>query len=430
MPLQRLPSGYKMVQTIVLFFEADMTLNFQEVSSMVKELGEAAPTRQQELIRQRVEALQTLRNNSGELERLRYKVSRLVETIDPNLRCALPVTENLDAAVSLPELTVPMWVLAADGSQIALDRHAAVEYCLVNVGAIRMHMLPSDQPFPSGAPVPTLVQIESQLLHDDDLYTATGMITEARLALMRDLRERSMLARLAKDVPAPAITITDGPMELWGSNEAENRGDFKESLKDYLGALSVLYELGAITAGYVDKPSANLTIRLLEVALLPEDELGQVKHWRPLRRVTDIDLFKNLLEPGQRSAVFALQSHTAQEYAGVLALHFFYLNVGLPGRPSLARVEVPAWVVNGAGQLDMLQAALVAQCRSMGKRPFPYVLHRAHEAALVTLEEKEQVTNMIALELRRRGVEVGEISNKQAAKNSGGRTSYPRGGLR
>ena len=217
-------------------------------------------------------------------------------------------------------------------------------------------------------------------------------------------------------------------MELWGSSEAENRGEFKESLKDYLSALSLLYELGAITAGYVDKPSANLVVRLLEVAMLPEDHLGQIKSWFPLRGVTDIDLYKNLLESGQRSAVFALQSHTAQEYAGVLALHFFYLNVGLPGHPWLARVEVPAWVVQGSGLLDMLQAALIAQCRSMGRRPYPYVLHRAHEAALVTLEEKEQVTNMIALELRRRGVEVDEVSYKQAAKDSGGRTSYQRGG--
>ncbi len=334
------------------------------------------------------------------------------------------IGSSLDTTIPLPELKGPATILAADGSQIAPDRHAAVEYCLVNVGAIRMQMLSA------GQPLPPLVRVESQLYYDEALYMGTGTITEARLALMRDLRERSMLALLAKEIPAPTITITDGPMELWGSSEAENRGEFKESLKDYLGALSVLYELGAITAGYVDKPSANLVVRLLEVAMLPEDHLGQIKSWYPLRGVTDIDLYKNLLEPGQRSAVFALQSHTSQEYAGVLALHFFYLNVGLPGHPWLARVEVPAWVVQGAGLMDMLQAALIAQCRSMGRRPYPYILHRAHEAALVTLEEKEQVTNMIALELRRRGVEVDEGSYKQAAKDSGGRTSYQRGGQR
>jgi hypothetical protein len=44
------------------------------------------------------------------------------------------------------------------------------------------------------------------------------------------------------------------------------------------------------------------------------------------------------------------------------------------------------------------------------------------------LEEKDQVTQMIALELRRRGVEVGEISHKQSAKIAGGKTRYTSGG--
>jgi len=407
-----------------------MSVNFQEVRGQVIELGEVAPARQRRLMELKAKAQQVLADNAGELEKLQYKVSRLVATADPNIRCALPVTENLNLAVPLTELKKPAVILAADGSQIAPDRHSEVEYCMVNVGAIRMHMFPTGTPLPAGELQPPLIKIESQLYYDEALYTGKGTITEARLALMRDLRERSILARLAKDVPPPAITITDGPMELWGSSEAENRGEFKESLKDYLGALSVLFELGAITAGYVDKPSANLMVRLLEVAMLADDNLGKIKDWYPLRGVTDLDLFKTLLAPGQRSAVFALQSHTAQEYAGVLALHFFYLNVGLVSHPALARVEVPAWVAKAPALLDMLQAALIAQCRSLGKRPYPYVLHRAHEAALVTLEEKEQVTNMIALELRRRGVEVGEISYKQAAKDSGGRSSYQRGGLR
>ncbi len=400
-----------------------MSVNFQEVRSQVIELGEVAPSRYQKLQELRATAWQILARNARELERLQYKISRVVATSDPNLRCALPVSKSLDAAIPLPELIGPVTILAADGSQIPPDRHSEVEYCMVNVGAIRMHIS-------TGEPLPPLIKIESQLYYDEALYMGSGTITEARLALMRNLRERSMLARLAKDVPPPAITITDGPMELWGSSEAENRGEFKESLKDYLGALSLLYELGAITAGYVDKPSANLVVRLLEVAMLADDNLGKIKDWYPLRGVTDLDLFRTLLAPGQRSAVFALQSHTAQEYAGVLALHFFYLNVGLGSHPALARVEVPAWVAKAPEQLDTLQAALIAQCRSMGKRPYPYVLHRAHEAALVTLEEKEQVTNMIALELRRRGVEVGEMSYKQAAKDSGGRSRYQRGGLR
>jgi hypothetical protein len=58
----------------------------------------------------------------------------------------------------------------------------------------------------------------------------------------------------------------------------------------------------------------------------------------------------------------------------------------------------------------------------MGVRPYPYLLHRAHETAVVRLPEKEQVTNMIVQELRERGVQVGEVSAKQFAKKGQSRT--------
>jgi hypothetical protein len=122
--------------------------------------------------------------------------------------------------------------------------------------------------------------------------------------------------------------------------------------------------------------------------------------------------------------VFALQSQSARSYTQALALHFFYLNAGRPGKPWLARVEIPAWVVDDPEMLDRLHAVLISQCRTMGSRPYPYLLHRAHETAVVSLQEKEQVTQMIALELRRRGVQVGEMSQKQAAKQFQSRTRY------
>jgi hypothetical protein len=105
-------------------------------------------------------------------------------------------------------------------------------------------------------------------------------------------------------------------------------------------------------------------------------------------------------------------------------LHFFYLNVGRPGRPWLARVEIPAWVAEDDLMLDTLHATLVQQCQVMGSRPYPYLLHRAHETAVVSLAERDQITQMIVMELRRRGVQVGEESYKQSAKDLSGRTRY------
>jgi hypothetical protein len=58
----------------------------------------------------------------------------------------------------------------------------------------------------------------------------------------------------------------------------------------------------------------------------------------------------------------------------------------------------------------------------MGNRHYPYLLHRAHEVAVVSLDERDQVTQMISLELLRRGLTPDEQSQKQAAKNLAGRT--------
>ena len=398
-----------------------MALDFQQVRKQIQEIGENAPIRHQLLSDKRSRARSLLEAYTADLAQLRNKVQRVVSQYDPNLRCALPVDENvrtpegLLTCVELPFLPKRATVLAADGSQIAPDRHQEVNYCLINVGAIQMI---------HGASQPPVTTTDSRLLYDEDLYTAYGRLTDETVALQRDLNERKILAILARDAPPPVITFTDGPMELWGVKEGDSAGDYRQSLEAYKSSLAELYELDVATAGYVDKPAADLVVRLLEVAATPENELPDIKNNHSLRGVTDIELYTEILGPGERSAVFAMQSKSAANYQNQLALHFFYLNVGRPGRPWLARVEIPAWVAARDDMLNHLHAVLVHQSGIMGTRPYPYLLHRAHEAAVVSLKEKEQVTQMILYELRRQGVPVGQASNKQAAKNLGPRSSY------
>jgi hypothetical protein len=144
--------------------------------------------------------------------------------------------------------------------------------------------------------------------------------------------------------------------------------------------------------------------------------------------VTDRWLFGDrqnpLLGPGQRSAVFALQSRAEKSYQGVLSLHFFYVNVGSEGHPWIARVEVPKWVAGDLEKLGLLHAVLIDQCRTMGPKPYPYLLHRAHETAVVSQDEKAQVEALLLRELRSSGDEVDEGSYKQSAKDLPKRTSY------
>ncbi|MGW8251112.1 MAG: DNA double-strand break repair nuclease NurA, partial [Anaerolineales bacterium] len=333
--------------------------------------------------------------------------------------CAIPMSmpdgslnsERMDAGFPLPTLPASATLLAADGSQISFDRHAEVAYSLVNVGAIQMRL---------GSPAPPQTTIKCELFYDERLYEQT----EAILALTRDLQERAMLAELAAQVEPPVISFTDGPVELWGVKDGspQEQSAYQQSLEKYLDVLTRLCELDVITAGYVDKPGANLVVRLLEVASAQPADLANIRRYQPLRGVTDKALFQEMLAPGERSAVFAIQSQSAKRYPGQLSLHFFYLNVGRQGYPSLARVEVPAWVAQDPQKLEALHAVLVDQCRVLGVRPYPYLLHRAHETARVGLQERDQVTQMILLELRRRGLAVDGVSNKQFAKDQPGRS--------
>ncbi len=397
-----------------------MSLDFQQVQDQVRQLGETALERQRLLEDKRELANQLLVKFARQFDFLQQRVEQAAHT-DPTLRCALPLSpevaapEALNAAYPTPALPRRAIILAADGSQISPDRHTEVQYSLINVGAIQMSLGASEPPRPI---------IFSKLLYNQELFTTHGMITDATLALMRDTNERTKLADLAENLEKPVITFTDGQMELMVSAGEELTTGFQKYLEDYRLALKRLYKQGVIVSGYLEKPFSSPLTRLLEVASASDEDLAKVRDHHPLQGVMDFEIFSELLKPGERSAIFSLRSPSAKFYKDELALHFFYLNVGRPGRHWVARIDIPAWVARDADQVEALQAVLIDQCRIMGGRFYPYLLHRAHETAVVTLEDKEQVTQMIVLELRRRGAAVGERSQKQEAKETAGRTRY------
>jgi hypothetical protein len=397
-----------------------MSLDFQQVQDQIHQLGETALERQRDLEIKQELADQLLEKFARQFDFLQQRVEQAAHN-DPTLRCALPLSpavaapEALNAAYPTPALPRKATILAADGSQISPDRHAEVQYCLINVGTIQMNLNSTEPPRPI---------IFSKLLYNQELFTTHGMITDATLALMRDTNERTKLADLSENLEKPVITFTDGQMELMVSAGEESTTGFQKYLEDYRLALKRLYRQGVIVSGYLEKPFSSPLARLLEVASASDDDLAKIRDHRPLQGVMDFEIFSALLKPGERSAIFSLRSPSAKFYKDELALHFFYLNVGRPGRHWVARIDIPAWVARDADQVEVLHAVLIDQCRIMGGRFYPYLLHRAHETAVVTLEDKEQVTQMIVLELHRRGAAVGERSQKQEAKETAGRTRY------
>ena len=384
-----------------------MSLDYQQVREQVHRLSQTAPARENRLKALRQRAWGLMQANTNELDSLRQKVRTVVRNHDPSLRCAVPAAEPLTAHFPPPPLPKHLVLLAADGSQIFLDRHALVEYFLINIGTIQMTY---------GESLPASITLLSDLHYGDDLHVSGAYPTEEKVSLLRDLRERQKLADLVEQMGEPAITLTDGRLELWGASPEEAGGEAGEgSLQTFLEALARLQAAGAIPAGYVDKPGEDYLIRLLEVASQPPEKAKD----RPLLGVRDVDLFRRILAPGERSAVFEVQSRFAGIYrrrSESFAPHFFYLNVGREDHPWLARVDLLAWVAQDGRKLGELHAALVHQCSILGTRPYPYLLHRAHEIARVTPDEKGQLELMIANELRRHGIIVEE-SNKQFLKN-------------
>lgn len=393
-----------------------MSLDFQQVRQQIIEMGKSAPMRVAHLQNLHKKALEALGANADQMALLRQKVNAALAS-NSNLRCAVPGDEPLTHHSTLPPLPEVATLLAADGSQINPDPHNLIDYCLVNVGAVQMHL---------GSPEPPTTIIETELIYHEKMYTDTGRLSEGLVALRRDLSERQLLAKLAQDAIPPIITLTDGPLELWTRRSGDQEArEYEEAFKSYLKTLHELRGLGASTLGYIDKPRGDLLVRLLEVAILPLDEIehaGQRQH-RRLLGVTDTELFRNLLSPGERSAIFGIQSPTTARYDEELKQHFFYLNVGTgEGSKSYpVRVEIPAWVAGNLKMVDDIHAILVQQCKILGTRTYPYLLHRSHEVAVVTLDDKKQVERMIALELYQRGLSVGETSHKQATKDLPGR---------
>ena len=61
-----------------------------------------------------------------------------------------------------------------------------------------------------------------------------------------------------------------GRWSCGAQRDTQGSQDFQRSLEAYQKVLVELKEMGATTAGYVDKPAANLVVRLLEIASLRE----------------------------------------------------------------------------------------------------------------------------------------------------------------
>lgn len=386
-----------------------MPVNLIDIQKKLASFSSQAKEHHQRVV-SRLETLQErLLAYADRLDEIKLMVNHEAET-NPRLRCAVPVDEPLNAIIPVGLLPETVSLAAADGSQINPSHHARVPFSVINVGVVTMVCGSGETP---------KVYTESALLdYDTVLRPEGGMLSEGGVAMKRDLRERAVLLDVADALHTPAIAMVDGPLELIRDPQA--MGGFESFVEEYETILTGFQQKGLTLLGYIDKSQNDLVGRML--SLIPAGTVDRVENHkgsdRDLSGVRDTYLMETLLRnPGDRSAIFEVYSRTALSFGPELRLHFFYLNVGAPDRPYLARVEIPAWVASDKEKIALIQAALLDQAQMMGSKPYPYLLHRSHEEALISLDEHQWVEDLIVKAFIRDGLDVGELSNKQFLKD-------------
>jgi hypothetical protein len=405
-----------------------VTLEFEKVVPQVERMGRALAARSTTMSERADEAWDrflALDNLGAIYERIKLSRQR-----DAGFRGAAPLDEPVNWTYPLTSLPEQATILAADGSQIYPDLHAAALYYLTNVGLFVYHH--GQDVLPEQITEPQLCYTE-ELLHDKQGQIITNAAVNAR----RSVRELQTLAREAwnrRTIECPLLAIGDGPLLFWVGKDVP---DGKTLEDDHLGALIRLHDThtamqseygqSASLIGYVDRPTSAFVIGLIHLMGLPEEEVrsATLATNGDLEGLSDWWLMGRLLHPGERSALLIQQSPQNKRYhdrGESYEIAFFYLNVGSGLDTHLARVEMPMWVARSPEVVGLVHALLYDQCQVMWH--YPYALTRADELAVIRGHEKAQLEELIEVELRRNEQPVEHSEKLESKVVRHGRTHY------
>lgn len=366
-----------------------MTLELSQLTQAIRAMGETVAKRQQayaDLVDVARQWLVDFADVGAELRRPARQVL-----------AAVPTEEPLDAVRALPPAPERFTVAAADGSQIQPDRHGAALYHVINIGSLVYRHGSGEAPKASS---------ESTLGYaEDDLYENGILVAGNLLDARRDLAELRRLADACdEEGGAPTVAFVDGSIVLWVLEDLPG-GARATKVKAYLEQLKRIERSGCVVGGFISRPGYGEVTRLLHLASVDGDPKKAGEQPNPLERLPDRAVFASL-PPGARSALFISPKRINQAfYRGQgQEVHAFYLNVADEGEESvIARVEVPAWVAEDRGRLNLIHAAAVAQARITGD--YPYALARADELAYISQQERAALEDMVTTALIRAGVQ-------------------------
>jgi len=343
-------------------------------------------------------ALGVASNEALDLDKLKRKIAESKTTW-----LVAELVEGIADHYSPPPIPSNFTVLATDGSHIDVDRHRSTRCYLINIGTAILHY--GAQPDAILASYPTLYSRDEDLVITSPEAKAREQAIEGNLlGIKRAVEENCRLAKLAAELPkgSTSLALLDGSLILWG---LEAYPEFVAEAMLEKGLLPCLDELKKLNrlavASYISFPRSTDVVNVLRVAICPMqitdcDKCPTGKKAESacagVAGVQDRDLFMNLLDKGERSALFISQSSVVEKYYGPHTVWFFYLKVG----DEIARVEVPRWVGENRGLLELTHSLVLDQCRR--GQGYPVALSEAHEQAVVTGADRENFWQLVEAE--------------------------------
>jgi hypothetical protein len=374
--------------------------------SQIEEMGEEKIGSEDRLTASLKRAIHEL--STAETESLRERI-RMSKT---SWLVAEPL-EKLSLAREAPAPPNEFTVVAADGSQIMPSRQE-VAYCyLINIGSVAIHYGLGRRPVLKSMP---RLYYRDEDMHEE-LDGKETFINEEMVSARRDLEELDELVRSARSLGGGrnrVVALVDGTLIKWILESYPP--DFRDRfLGRFLQGLDALKEAGIPIAGYISHPGSRDVVNALKVGLCYMDGALCARCERNpppcamVDGVSDRMLMGWLLKKeGERSCISGSSAVVLEDY-GEHRVFFFYLQTG----GEIARVEVPRWVVEDKGMLDLVHSVVADQAKKGSG--YPVALTEAHEKAVVRGKDRELFFQIVEEVLIKKGLKT-TISVKSMSK--------------
>ncbi|MCP6759588.1 MAG: DNA double-strand break repair nuclease NurA [Fischerella sp. CENA71] len=339
---------------------------------------------------------------------------------------ATPV-EPLNTCIDIPVPPKVHTVIATDGSQISPSHHE-IAYCyLLNIGRVVLHYGQNKHPL--------LDSLPEIFYRAEDLYISRqwGIKTEEWMSFCRTASEATVLAELACSVVSkdqevispntspspkvPTLAMVDGSLIYWFLEQLPF--DARDRiLPPILQAWRQMRDAQIPLMGYLSASRSIEAMNFLRLVACPHpapdcmsfcpNQMEKVacKLFESLR---DTNVWTTQLKPGQRGPLWRSNARILDLYED-LQIYFCYVHVGA----EIARIEIPAWVVENTSLFDEALGLMLAQVQK--GYGYPVAIAEAHNQAVVRGADKARFFALLERQMIKAGIKNVGISYKEARK--------------